>query len=47
MSEYTIKSYRHYTGYFANFIGKGLKCKDITLKTVEDYILHMKNEKVQ
>ena len=45
MSEYTIKSYRHHTGYFINFIGEGYKCKDITLKTVEDYILYMKNKK--
>lgn len=45
MSEYTIKSYRHHTGYFSSFISEGYKCKDITLKTVEDYILYMKYEK--
>ncbi|HEX2926891.1 MAG TPA: phage integrase N-terminal SAM-like domain-containing protein, partial [Ruminiclostridium sp.] len=45
MSEYTIKSYRHHTRYFINFIGEGCRCKDITLKTIEEYILYMKNEK--
>ncbi|MHB8065138.1 MAG: tyrosine-type recombinase/integrase, partial [Ruminiclostridium sp.] len=45
MSEYTIKSYRHHTGYFSNFIGKDFKCKDITLVLIENYILYMKKEK--
>lgn len=45
MSEYTIKSYRHHTRYFINFIGEGCRCKDIILKTIEEYILYMKNEK--
>ncbi len=48
MSEYTIKSYRHHTGYFINFIGEGYKCKDITLMILETnifmvQILTMKN----
>jgi hypothetical protein len=42
MAKATIKSYRYIAWYFANFIGKGFLCKDITLQLVEDYLIYGK-----
>ncbi|GEM_PF-1847869 len=45
LSEWTIKSYRYQIGYFLKFAGNELKCKDIVLDLLEDYILYMKEQK--
>lgn len=46
LSEWTIKSYRYQIGYFLEFAGNNLMCKDISLDLVEDYIFYMKVKKV-
>jgi len=45
LSEWTIKSYKYQIGYFLEFAGCELMCKDIGLDLIEDYILYMKKEK--
>lgn len=45
LSEWTIKSYRHHTNYFLEFIGEGTMCKDINLSLIEDYIVFLKQNK--
>ncbi len=45
LSEWTIKSYRYQIGYFIEFSGENLMCKDIVLDLLEDYILYLKEQK--
>lgn len=45
LSEWTVKSYRYQIGYFLEFAGNNLMCKDINLDLVEDYIFYMKEKK--
>jgi hypothetical protein len=45
LSDWTIKSYKYQIGYFLEFADDGLKCKDIGLDLLENYILYLKKEK--
>jgi integrase/recombinase XerD len=46
-AEDTIKTYIHHTNYFIKFIGTNTNCRDITLKTMESYILHLKDRDIK
>src|SRR5665647_1044547 len=45
LSEWTMKSYRHQIGYFLEFTGGELMCKDIGYEMIENYIVYMKEQK--
>ncbi|HZK60735.1 MAG TPA: tyrosine-type recombinase/integrase [Anaerovoracaceae bacterium] len=45
LSEWTIKSYRYQIGYFLEFAGGELMCKDIGYEMIEKYIIYMKKQK--
>ncbi|HZK12544.1 MAG TPA: phage integrase SAM-like domain-containing protein, partial [Atribacterota bacterium] len=45
LSEWTIKSYRYQIGYFLEFAGVELICKDIGYEMIENYIIYMKEQK--
>lgn len=45
LAEWTIKSYKYHTGYFMDFTGRELMCKDVGIEIVENYIDHMMKEK--
>ena len=45
LSEWTIKSYKHHTKYFMEFIGEGIMCKDVNLSLIEEYILFLRQNK--
>lgn len=44
-AEDTLRSYKYHVKYFMDFLGKETYCQDITLKTLEDYVLHIQNVK--
>jgi len=44
-SKYTLKSYHYHNKYFMQFIGKNTLCSTINQKTLENYIIYMKDIK--
>ncbi|MEA4827755.1 MAG: phage integrase SAM-like domain-containing protein, partial [Clostridium sp.] len=44
-SEQTIQSYHYHNKYFIKFLGKDVYCDEITLSTLETYILYIKEKK--
>lgn len=44
-AEQTIKSYHYHNKYFMKFLEKDVYCDEITLGTLEDYILYIKEKK--
>ena len=44
-AEQTLKSYSYHSKYFIEFLGSDVYCKDITSKTLEDYILYLQDAK--
>ncbi|MBC2579955.1 site-specific integrase [Clostridium sp. DJ247] len=44
-SEYTLRSYKYHSKYFAQFLGEDTLCNTINLKTLEDYILYIQDVK--
>lgn len=44
-AEQTIKSYHYHNKYFMKFLGENIYCDEITLTTLEDYILYTKEKK--
>jgi integrase/recombinase XerD len=46
-SEETISTYKHHSNYFIQFIGANTNCSDITLDTLESYILYLKGKDIK
>lgn len=44
-AEQTLTSYHYHNKYFMEFLGKDVYCNEITLSTLEDYILYIKEVK--
>jgi integrase/recombinase XerD len=46
-SEETIRTYKHHSNYFIQFIGDNTNCSEITLDTLESYILFLKSRDIK
>lgn len=46
-SEETIRTYKHHSNYFIQFIGANTDCRKITLDTLEAYILYLKSKNIK
>ncbi len=44
-AEQTLISYKYHSKYFVEFIGEEVYCDEITVETLENYILYIKNTK--
>jgi integrase/recombinase XerD len=44
-AEQTLKSYKHHSKYFMDFLKKDINCDEITLSTLNDYIIYIKEVK--
>ncbi|WP_411682454.1 tyrosine-type recombinase/integrase [Clostridium thailandense] len=44
-AEQTIRSYHYHNKYFMEFLGEDIYCDEITLSTLEDYILYIREKK--
>lgn len=44
-SEYTIRSCKYHSKYFLEYLGRDINCTEITQKTLEDYILYIREKK--
>lgn len=44
-SKYTLKSYKHHSKYFIDYLGGDISCSKINQETINNYILYMKNVK--
>lgn len=44
-AEQTIQSYHYHNQYFMKFLGEDVYCDEITLNTLEDYIVYIKEKK--
>jgi len=47
LSKETINTYNHQHKYFTEFLGDIRNCSDITLSTVEPYVLYLKGKKIK
>ncbi len=46
-SEDTIRTYKYHSRYFIEVLGANTNCREITLNTIEAYILYLKGKNVK
>lgn len=46
-SEETMRTYKHHSNYFIQFIGVNTNCSEISLETLESYILYLKSKSIK